>query len=155
MDQEKGRKNQTYQYNYTRETNTEHHIRYYQTISGLDKVIGELLADLERHEFGIEEIPAASISSKEQIVRPAKSNGRPPRMTWFSVQMTSSARFRVFLLESNRGVKPLLQQSRRDRAFAVGDLMVDPAICRTFFFRNDELTENLPKKVWIKGNPAT
>jgi hypothetical protein len=38
MDQEKGRKNQTYQYNYTRATNTEHHIRYDQTLSGLDKV---------------------------------------------------------------------------------------------------------------------
>lgn len=51
LDQEKGRKNQTYQYSYTRETNTEHHIRYYQTISGLDKVIGELLADLERRDL--------------------------------------------------------------------------------------------------------
>lgn len=51
MDQEKGRKTQTYQYNYTRATNTEHHIRYYQTISGLDKVIGELLADLERRDL--------------------------------------------------------------------------------------------------------
>ncbi len=51
MDQEKGRKTQTYQYNYTRKTNTEHHIRYYQTISGLDKVIGELLADLERRDL--------------------------------------------------------------------------------------------------------
>lgn len=51
LDQDKGRKTQTYQYNYTRETNTEHHIRYYQTISGLDKVIGELLADLERRDL--------------------------------------------------------------------------------------------------------
>ena len=48
MDQDKGRKTQTYPYNYTVETNTEHHIRYYQTISGLDHAIGELLADLER-----------------------------------------------------------------------------------------------------------
>ena len=37
------RKTQTYQYRYTSETNAEHHIRCYQTISGLDKVIGDLL----------------------------------------------------------------------------------------------------------------
>ena len=48
MDQDKGRRNQTYVYNYTRGTNLEHHIRYYQTITGLDHVIGKLLADLER-----------------------------------------------------------------------------------------------------------
>ena len=48
LDQDKGRKTQTYQYSYTRETNTEHHIRYYQTISGLDKVIGDLLENLEQ-----------------------------------------------------------------------------------------------------------
>ena len=48
LDQDKGRKTQTYQYNYTSETNTEHHIRYYQTISGMDKVIGDLLENLEQ-----------------------------------------------------------------------------------------------------------
>lgn len=48
MDQDKGRRNQTYVYNYNRTTNREHHIRYYQTITGLDHIIGKLLADLER-----------------------------------------------------------------------------------------------------------
>jgi len=48
MDQDKGRKTQVYPYNYTIESNTEHHIRYYQTITGLDHAIGELLADLKR-----------------------------------------------------------------------------------------------------------
>ncbi len=47
MDQDR-RQNQTYVYNYTRSANLEHHIRYYQTITGLDHVIGQLLADLER-----------------------------------------------------------------------------------------------------------
>ncbi len=47
LDQDKGRRSQTYTYSYTRPTNTEHHVRYYQTISGLDKVVGELLDDLE------------------------------------------------------------------------------------------------------------
>ncbi|HUT95083.1 MAG TPA: sulfatase-like hydrolase/transferase [Thermoguttaceae bacterium] len=50
MDQDKGRRTQTYPYDYTRLTCLEHHIRYYQTITGLDHVIGRLLADLEhRH----------------------------------------------------------------------------------------------------------
>jgi arylsulfatase A-like enzyme len=48
LDQDKGRRNQTYPYNYTVATNREHHIRYYQTISGLDHIIGQLRADLER-----------------------------------------------------------------------------------------------------------
>ena len=48
LDQDEGRKNRTYQYNYTRKTNLEHHVRYYQTISGLDQIIGELLKDLEQ-----------------------------------------------------------------------------------------------------------
>jgi len=48
LDQDKGRRNQTYPYNYTIATNREHHIRYYQTISGLDHIIGQLRADLER-----------------------------------------------------------------------------------------------------------
>ena len=47
LDQDEGRKTSTYQYNYTRETNAEHHIRYYQTIAGLDYVIGEFIKDLE------------------------------------------------------------------------------------------------------------
>ena len=47
LDQEAGRKTRTYQYNYTRESNLEHHIRYNQTISGLDHEIGELISNLE------------------------------------------------------------------------------------------------------------
>jgi arylsulfatase A-like enzyme len=48
MDQDKGRRNQTYPYNYDLDTCREHHIRYYQTITGLDHVIGGLLADLKK-----------------------------------------------------------------------------------------------------------
>ena len=47
MDQGKGRR-QTYSYNYDLATCREHHVRYYQTITGLDHVIGGLLADLKR-----------------------------------------------------------------------------------------------------------
>jgi arylsulfatase A-like enzyme len=46
MNQNRGR-NQLYSYNYSVETNLEHHIRYYQMITGLDHVIGGLIADLE------------------------------------------------------------------------------------------------------------
>lgn len=48
MDQDKGRRNRSYPQNYTAATNREHHIRYYQMISGLDHVIGGLLADLKK-----------------------------------------------------------------------------------------------------------
>jgi arylsulfatase A-like enzyme len=48
MDQDQGRRDQTYAYSYDRATCLEHHVRYYQTITGLDHVIGKLLADLER-----------------------------------------------------------------------------------------------------------
>ena len=51
MDQDKGRRTQTYPYDYTRLTCLEHHIRYYQTITGLDHVIGRLLADLDRRHL--------------------------------------------------------------------------------------------------------
>jgi len=47
MDQDKGRR-ETYAYNYDLATCREHHIRYYQTITGLDHVIGGLLADLKK-----------------------------------------------------------------------------------------------------------
>ena len=47
LDQGKGRTT-TYAYNYKIDTCREHHIRYYQTISGLDHVIGGLLEDLKR-----------------------------------------------------------------------------------------------------------
>ncbi len=48
LDQDKGRRNQTYVYDYNLATCREHHIRYYQTISGLDHVIGGLLAELKK-----------------------------------------------------------------------------------------------------------
>ena len=48
LDQDKGRRTQTYTYSYTRETCLEHHIRYYQTITGLDHIIGRLRDDLDR-----------------------------------------------------------------------------------------------------------
>lgn len=48
LDQDKGRRNQTYPHSYAADTNREHHIRYYQMISGLDHVIGGLLADLKK-----------------------------------------------------------------------------------------------------------
>jgi arylsulfatase A-like enzyme len=46
MDQEKGRI-KTYEYDYTIESTIEHHIRYYQTITGVDHVIGELMQSLK------------------------------------------------------------------------------------------------------------
>lgn len=48
QDQDKGRRTQTYAYNYTKPTCREHHIRYYQTITGLDHVIGNLINDLKQ-----------------------------------------------------------------------------------------------------------
>ncbi len=48
MDQDKGRRTNAYTYSYTRPTCLEHHVRYYQTITGLDHVIGQLLDDLKR-----------------------------------------------------------------------------------------------------------
>jgi arylsulfatase A-like enzyme len=47
LDQGRGRANSTYIYNYDPQTCHEHHIRYYQTISGLDHVIGEMMKSLE------------------------------------------------------------------------------------------------------------
>ena len=51
MDQDQGRRTKTYPYAYTRPTALEHHVRYYQTITGLDHVIGRLLADLQRRHL--------------------------------------------------------------------------------------------------------
>ena len=48
LDQEAGRANRTYVYNYDRKTCREHHIRYYQTISGLDNIIGRMMQSLEK-----------------------------------------------------------------------------------------------------------
>jgi arylsulfatase A-like enzyme len=47
MDQDKGR-NKTYSYDYDHKTCTEHHVRYYQQITGLDKVVGEMVENLKR-----------------------------------------------------------------------------------------------------------
>ena len=51
MDQDQGRRTTTYPYDYTRPTCLEHHIRYYQTITGLDHVIGAMLADLQQRQL--------------------------------------------------------------------------------------------------------
>jgi arylsulfatase A-like enzyme len=51
MDQDKGRRNRTYPYSYTQATCREHHIRYYQTISGLDHIVGQLVEDLQRRQL--------------------------------------------------------------------------------------------------------
>lgn len=48
LDQDQGRRNKTYIYDYDRDTCREHHIRYAQQITGLDHVIGELRAELAR-----------------------------------------------------------------------------------------------------------
>ncbi len=46
MDQDKGR-NKCYAYNYDRTICLEHHVRYYQQITGLDRVIGDMVATLK------------------------------------------------------------------------------------------------------------
>jgi len=48
MDQNQGRRNKTYFYDYDREICREHHIRYYQQITGLDQIIGDMLASLQK-----------------------------------------------------------------------------------------------------------
>lgn len=53
MDQDQGRRNRTYAYDYDHATCLEHHIRYYQQITGLDRVIGDMLAKLK--EQGLHE----------------------------------------------------------------------------------------------------
>jgi len=47
LDQDRGRK-KTYKYDYAPGTVREHHIRYFQTITGMDRVIGGMMRDLER-----------------------------------------------------------------------------------------------------------
>jgi len=49
--QDRGRK-KTYHYDYTAEMCREHHIRYYQQITGLDKVIGEMMVLLKEKGLG-------------------------------------------------------------------------------------------------------
>jgi arylsulfatase A-like enzyme len=51
MDQDKGRRTTTYPYSYTLPTCLEHHVRYNQTITGLDHVIGKLLGELDRRRL--------------------------------------------------------------------------------------------------------
>lgn len=46
LDQDEGR-NRTYDYDYNRETTWEHHVRYYQTITGIDQLMGEMMKTLE------------------------------------------------------------------------------------------------------------
>lgn len=46
MDQDKGR-NKTYSYVYDPETGKEHHYRYYQMITEIDQMLGELVGELE------------------------------------------------------------------------------------------------------------
>ena len=48
MDQDSGR-NKTYDYSYTLETAREHHIRYYQTITGMDSIVGNMMQTLEEN----------------------------------------------------------------------------------------------------------
>lgn len=47
LDQNKGRANETYIYDYDTISCKEHHIRYYQQISGMDKEIGDMMKSLE------------------------------------------------------------------------------------------------------------
>lgn len=47
LDQNKGR-DMVYVFSYTDSTCYEHHIRYYQTITGIDKIIGEMMKKLEQ-----------------------------------------------------------------------------------------------------------
>jgi len=51
LDQDAGRRNRTYPYSYTRPTCLEHHIRYYQVITGLDRTLGNLLGELDRRDL--------------------------------------------------------------------------------------------------------
>lgn len=50
MDQEKGRI-RCYEYDYDFTTAKEHHIRYYQQITGLDKVVGQMSETLQKKEL--------------------------------------------------------------------------------------------------------
>ncbi len=50
LDQAEGRR-KTYDYSYTKKTCREHHIRYYQTITGMDKIIGDMLASLQQKDL--------------------------------------------------------------------------------------------------------
>ncbi|MGK7395544.1 MAG: sulfatase-like hydrolase/transferase [Candidatus Cyclobacteriaceae bacterium M3_2C_046] len=51
LDQDKGRRNQTYTYAYHPETSQEHHVRYFQLITGLDEVIGQLMDELKQRSL--------------------------------------------------------------------------------------------------------
>ena len=47
LDQTKGRATQTYVYDYDTVSCKEHHVRYYQQITGVDKVIGDMMSSLK------------------------------------------------------------------------------------------------------------
>ena len=51
LDQNKGRGSQTYKYDYNLQSCLEHHIRYYQQITGIDKIVGDLIASLKRRDL--------------------------------------------------------------------------------------------------------
>lgn len=51
LDQQKGRASRTYKYDYNPVSCKEHHIRYYQQISALDKLVGDLLLSLKRRDL--------------------------------------------------------------------------------------------------------
>ena len=48
LNQNKGRASSTYKYDYHPVSCKEHHVRYYQQISGLDKIVGDLLGSLKK-----------------------------------------------------------------------------------------------------------
>jgi len=50
MDQNKGR-NKTYFYAYNPTSNKEHHLRYYQMITEIDQMVGELMSELDRQDL--------------------------------------------------------------------------------------------------------
>lgn len=50
LDQNKGRAS-VYKYDYNLQSCLEHHIRYYQQITGIDKIVGDLMASLENRNL--------------------------------------------------------------------------------------------------------
>ena len=66
MDQDQGRKDKIYPYDYTVEACREHHIRYYQQITGLDLVVGELVETLK--EKGLDQNTVIVFSSDHGLL---------------------------------------------------------------------------------------
>ena len=48
MDQDQGRRTKSYRYVYDKTSGREHHFRYYQMITEIDQMVGELVAELEK-----------------------------------------------------------------------------------------------------------